>query len=56
MAPDEPTIDPEGAQTTGEHYPGAIAASTPDKPAVVTIQTIQGDLTIERWAEICQTS
>lgn len=25
------------------------------KPAVVTIQTIQGDVTIERWAEICQT-
>jgi hypothetical protein len=23
-------------------------------PSVVTIQTIQGDLTIERWAEICQ--
>jgi hypothetical protein len=26
------------------------------KPSVVTIQTIQGDVTIERWAEICQTS
>ena len=26
-----------------------------DKPSVVTIQTIQGDVTIERWAEICQT-
>ncbi len=26
-----------------------------DKAAVVTIQTIQGDVTIERWAEICQT-
>jgi hypothetical protein len=23
-------------------------------PCVVTIQTIQGDVTIERWAEICQ--
>ena len=26
-----------------------------DAPAVVAIQTIQGDATIERWAEICQT-
>jgi hypothetical protein len=26
-----------------------------DAPAVVTIQTIQGEATIERWAEICQT-
>jgi hypothetical protein len=26
-----------------------------DKPSVVTIQTIQGDVTIERWADICQT-
>ena len=25
-----------------------------DQPSVVTIQTIQGDVTIERWAEICQ--
>jgi hypothetical protein len=24
-------------------------------PAVVTIQTIQGEVTIERWAQICQT-
>jgi hypothetical protein len=24
-------------------------------PSVVTIQTIQGDITIERWADICQT-
>lgn len=28
-----------------------IAAS----PSVVTIQTIQGEVTVERWAEICQT-
>jgi hypothetical protein len=26
-----------------------------DGPSVVTIQTIQGEVTIERWAEICQT-
>ncbi|HZB92443.1 MAG TPA: hydroxyquinol 1,2-dioxygenase [Stellaceae bacterium] len=26
-----------------------------DQPSVVTIQTIQGEVTIERWAEICQT-
>ncbi|HYM33113.1 MAG TPA: hypothetical protein VEU47_17570 [Candidatus Cybelea sp.] len=26
-----------------------------DRPSVVTIQTIQGDVTIERWAQICQT-
>jgi len=26
-----------------------------DAPAVVTIQTIQGEATIERWVEICQT-
>jgi hypothetical protein len=26
-----------------------------EKPSVVTIQTIQGEVTIERWAEICQT-
>jgi hypothetical protein len=26
-----------------------------ERPAVVTIQTIQGDITIERWADICQT-
>ena len=28
-----------------------IAAS----PSVVTIQTIQGEVTVERWGEICQT-
>lgn len=33
---------------------GAAYQLHADKPAVVTIQTIQGDLTIERWAEICQ--
>lgn len=26
-----------------------------DKPSVLTIQTIQGELTIEKWAEICET-
>jgi len=27
-----------------------------EAPAVVTIQTIQGQLTLERWADICQTT
>ncbi len=27
-----------------------------DAPSVVTIQTIAGDVTIERWSEICQTA
>lgn len=27
-----------------------------EAPSVMTIQTIQGPLTIERWAEICQTA
>ena len=26
-----------------------------DQASVVTIQTIQGDVTVERWADICQT-
>lgn len=26
------------------------------KPSVLLIQTIEGDLTVERWAEICQTA
>ena len=26
------------------------------KPAVVVLQTCKGDLSIERWAEICQTA
>jgi hypothetical protein len=26
-----------------------------EQPAVLTIQTIQGDVTVERWADICQT-
>lgn len=34
---------------------GAAYQFHADKPGVVTIQTIQGDVTIERWAEICQT-
>ena len=25
------------------------------KPGVLIIQTIKGDFTVERWAEICQT-
>lgn len=32
---------------------GAAYQFHADKPGVITIQTIQGDLTIERWAEIC---
>ncbi len=34
---------------------GAAYQFHADKPAVMTIQTIQGDVTTERWAEICQT-
>jgi hypothetical protein len=34
---------------------GAAYQFHADTPAVVTIQTVQGDVTIERWAEICQT-
>jgi len=34
---------------------GAAYQFHADKPAVVTIQTIQGDVTIERWSDICQT-
>jgi hypothetical protein len=26
------------------------------KPGVLLLQTIQGDCTVERWAEICQTA
>jgi hypothetical protein len=26
-----------------------------DQPAVIAMQTIQGDVTVERWADICQT-
>jgi hypothetical protein len=26
-----------------------------DTPGVITIQTVQGSLTVERWAEICET-
>jgi hypothetical protein len=25
------------------------------KPGVILLQTIKGDLTVEKWAEICQT-
>ena len=32
---------------------GAAYQFHADKPGVITIQTIQGDLTLERWAEIC---
>jgi hypothetical protein len=34
---------------------GSAYQFTAAGPSVVTIQTIQGDVTIERWAEICQT-
>jgi hypothetical protein len=32
---------------------GAAYQFRAEKPAVITIQTMQGDLTLERWAEIC---
>ena len=34
---------------------GAAYQFHADQASVVTIQTIHGDVTIERWAEICQT-
>jgi hypothetical protein len=34
---------------------GAAYRFQADRPAVLMIQTIQGPVTIERWAEICQT-
>jgi hypothetical protein len=34
---------------------GAAYQFHADKPAVVLIQTIEGAVTIQRWAEICQT-
>jgi hypothetical protein len=34
---------------------GAAYQFHAEQPAVVTIQTIEGEVTIERWAEICQT-
>jgi hypothetical protein len=34
---------------------GAAYQFHADQPSVVTIQTIQGDVTVERWPEICQT-
>ncbi|HXZ01914.1 MAG TPA: hydroxyquinol 1,2-dioxygenase [Stellaceae bacterium] len=27
-----------------------------DQPSVMTIQTIEGDVTVQRWADICQTT
>jgi len=35
---------------------GSAYQFTAASPSVVTIQTIQGDVTIERWAQICQSS
>jgi len=35
---------------------GCAYQFTAASPSVVTIQTIQGDVTIERWAQICQTT
>ncbi|MGH6989326.1 MAG: hydroxyquinol 1,2-dioxygenase [Stellaceae bacterium] len=34
---------------------GAAYQFAAAKPAVMTIQTIEGDVTIQRWSEICQT-
>ncbi|HUN52633.1 MAG TPA: hypothetical protein VMU42_16020 [Candidatus Sulfotelmatobacter sp.] len=34
---------------------GAAYQFHADRAAVVTIQTIQGEVTVERWADICQT-
>ena len=35
---------------------GAAYRFRSPKPGVLLIQTIQGDFTVERWAEICQTA
>ena len=35
---------------------GAAYQFRSSKPGVLLIQTIQGDFTVERWAEICQTA
>jgi hypothetical protein len=29
---------------------------TPGEPGVIVLQTCKGDLSIEKWADICQTS
>ena len=57
---DEPKGKKMGVVTAGPGHMtllpvGAAYQFHADKPAVVTIQTIKGDVTIERWAEICQT-
>jgi hypothetical protein len=33
---------------------GAAYQFHASKPGVILLQTIQGDLTVERWKEICQ--
>ena len=33
-----------------------LPASAPPRPAVLVLQTCKGDLSVERWAEICQTA
>jgi len=35
---------------------GAAYRFISERPAVMMIQTIQGELTLERWSEICQTA
>ena len=34
----------------------AFAPSSRPGPGVVVLQTCKGDLSVERWAEICQTA
>ena len=48
---DEAQARPPGAAAEEQRLPFTAA-----KPAVVVLQTCKGDLSIERWAEICQTA
>ena len=54
----EPRGRPMGTITAGRGHmallpKGAAYRFHAERPGVLTIQTIQGDLTLQRWAEIC---
>lgn len=60
LVPDLPDGRPMGRIVSGRGHlsllpAGALYQFHAAAPAVVTIQTIKGPLTLERWAEICQT-
>lgn len=55
----EPNGQPMGRITLGRGHmamlpEGAAYRFVSDQPATVMIQTIQGELTQERWSQICQ--